>query len=377
MGMVKTQRGFSVIELLIALGLGLLVVAGVIQLFVGNSRTYDLVNAQSRLQENARFAFDFIGRSARSAGFFGCAPDQTKVAFNLTGAVGGVLNVIPEYNVTEPVDGWDSNGNGSYAPDNLTTLPRSSGGVNTMVHIDGNGIDRERLAPEADLLVLRAAEQPIARLAQTLQPTGNPIVATPGGQPQFKADDVLIVADCEQAALFLATETSYVGDETLILRTTSTSGNPFVNSPTITTPVGDVVPSSLSIVSRSYGSEATIARVRSDFFFVAESTDSPTFDDPDAQGQRINALWMKSGAEAPREMVQGIEDMQILYGVDTTNDGALNVNQYLEIDKVDNVREIVALRVTLRVTSVDSLAELGNERLQRTFTKTIFVRNMG
>ena len=49
----RTQGGFSIVELLIALGLGLLVVSGIVQLFVGNSRTYEIVNAQARLQENA------------------------------------------------------------------------------------------------------------------------------------------------------------------------------------------------------------------------------------------------------------------------------------------------------------------------------------
>ena len=73
---MKRQNGFSVLELLVALGLGLLVVAGIVQLFVGNSRTYEIVNAQARLQENARFAFEFISRPARMAGYSGCAPER-------------------------------------------------------------------------------------------------------------------------------------------------------------------------------------------------------------------------------------------------------------------------------------------------------------
>ena len=56
----RHNRGFSILELMIALLLGVVVVAGIVQLFVGNSRTYDLVNAQSRLQENARYGFEFL-----------------------------------------------------------------------------------------------------------------------------------------------------------------------------------------------------------------------------------------------------------------------------------------------------------------------------
>ena len=42
----QTQAGFSILELLISLLLGLVVIAGIVQLFVGNSRTYEIVTAQ-------------------------------------------------------------------------------------------------------------------------------------------------------------------------------------------------------------------------------------------------------------------------------------------------------------------------------------------
>ena len=54
-------RGFSLVELILALGLGVLVTAGIVQLFVGNNQTYNLLNGQSRLQESARYALDFVG----------------------------------------------------------------------------------------------------------------------------------------------------------------------------------------------------------------------------------------------------------------------------------------------------------------------------
>lgn len=188
----KSQGGFSVVELLIALGLGLLVVSGIVQLFVGNSRTYEIVNAQARLQENARFAFEFISRPARMAGFFGCAPEPQNTVGHL---IGNWAN-IPEYNITEGIDGWESNDDGSWSPDNLTSLPRSEGGVDTNVHIAGNGIDSDTLQDASDLLVFRMVRQPFGMLAATLQPDGDPVVSTPGGTPAFAANDVVVVADC-------------------------------------------------------------------------------------------------------------------------------------------------------------------------------------
>ena len=66
---VVAARGFSLIELMLALALGLVVVTGIVQLFIGNSQTYTVLNGQSRLQENARFGFEFITQAARSAGY--------------------------------------------------------------------------------------------------------------------------------------------------------------------------------------------------------------------------------------------------------------------------------------------------------------------
>lgn len=366
------NSGFSIVELLIALALGLLVVAGIVQLFVGNNRTYEVVNAQARLQENARFAFDFITRSARSAGYFGCAPETANVALNLVGN----WNLIPEYNMPEPVDGWESNGNGTFSPDDLTTMPRS-GAAEVNVHLTGNGIDRNELSDASDILVFRSIEKPAARLAQILQPDGIPIAYTPDGEPSFEVDDVVVLADCEQAAVFKVTDVATAGDETTLSRVVSGAAGPFENSATVTTSTGDVIASTLSILGRSYGASATIAPLETTFYFIARSTELARVAQAGTDGVAVNALWQKTGNNAPVELVQGIEDMQLLFGVDTTADEVLNVNQYLTIDNVEDVREIVVVQVTLIVSSVDALAETGNQKLQRTFTKTIHIRNMG
>ena len=362
------NSGFSIVELLIALALGLLVVAGIVQLFVGNNRTYEVVNAQ----ENARFAFDFITRSARSAGYYGCAPETANVALNLVGN----WNLIPEYNMPEPVDGWESNGNGTFSPDDLTTMPRS-GAAEVNIHLTGNGIDRNELSDASDILVFRSIEKPAARLAQILQPDGIPIAYTPDGEPSFEVDDVVVLADCEQAAVFKVTDVATAGDETTLSRVVSGAAGPFENSATVTTSTGDVIASTLSILGRSYGASATIAPLETTFYFIARSTELARVAQAGTDGVAVNALWQKTGNNAPVELVQGIEDMQLLFGVDTTADEVLNVNQYLTIDNVEDVREIVVVQVTLIVSSVDALAETGNQKLQRTFTKTIHIRNMG
>ena len=365
---VRSNSGFSVLELMIALLLGVVVVAGIVQLFVGNSRTYEIVNAQSRLQENARYAFEFISRAARSAGYFGCAPEDAKVAKHLAGN----WNLIPEYNMSEPVTGWDSNGDGTYSPNDLTTLPRSESGLNVNVQIAGNGIDRNELDEVSDLLVFRSVQRPVARLAQTLQPAGTPVVSTPGGVPSFAVNDVVVVADCKQAALFKVTGVTPGTNETTLQKNITATGNPFENTANITLDSGDIIPATMSVVGRSYGADATVGVFESTFFFVAESAVQNN------RGNPVNALWQKSGNDAPVELIQGVTNMQVLYGIDNTaTDDVANVNQYVPYDEVADPGAIVAVQVTLDVNSVDALAKNDNQPLTRTFTKTISVRNAG
>jgi type IV pilus assembly protein PilW len=365
---VNRQQGFSILELLIALTLGLVVVAGIVQLFTGNSRTYEIVNAQARLQENARYSFQFITRFARDAGYFGCAPEAELVVKGLNGN----WNAIPEYNMSEPIDGFEANGDGTYLPNNLLTLPRTEGGANTNVHVAGNGIDGGGLDPASDILIFRSLRKPVARLTNRLQPDGDPQVYTPGGSPQFAVDDVVVVSDCEQAALFRVTGLGVAGDVTTLAHATNAGGNPFDNGDTITTYAGDVLPATMSILGRSYGAAATVGVFETTIFFIAPSTQANN------AGENINALWQKSGSRAPVELVQGVENMQVLYGVDSTpNDGITNVNQYREIQDVADVNAIVVVQVSLDISSVDALVGTGGDRLRRTYTNTVSLRNAG
>ena len=67
------QQGLSLVEVMIAITLGSVLTVGIVQLFVANSETHRLMMGQSRMQESARFAFDFMGRSLQRAGYRGCS----------------------------------------------------------------------------------------------------------------------------------------------------------------------------------------------------------------------------------------------------------------------------------------------------------------
>ncbi|MFT3669122.1 MAG: prepilin-type N-terminal cleavage/methylation domain-containing protein [Pseudoxanthomonas sp.] len=65
---LAAQRGFTLIELMIALLLGLLVVAAASSLFLSNKRVYGATEAVGRIQENQRSAFEMLARDVREAG---------------------------------------------------------------------------------------------------------------------------------------------------------------------------------------------------------------------------------------------------------------------------------------------------------------------
>lgn len=72
----SVQRGLSLIELMIALLLSGLMIVGLVEIFSASRASYSLAQGAARVQESARFAFDFLQRDLRQAGQFGCTSDQ-------------------------------------------------------------------------------------------------------------------------------------------------------------------------------------------------------------------------------------------------------------------------------------------------------------
>ncbi|MGH8540913.1 MAG: prepilin-type N-terminal cleavage/methylation domain-containing protein [Stenotrophobium sp.] len=76
---IADEGGFTLVELMIALVLGLMIIAGVIGVFLSNKQTYSTNNALGQVQDNARVAFELMARDIRQAGLTGCG-DLNRVA---------------------------------------------------------------------------------------------------------------------------------------------------------------------------------------------------------------------------------------------------------------------------------------------------------
>jgi len=66
------QQGLTLIELMIAMLLGVFLIGGILQIFISTKQSYRMQENLSRLQENGRYAIDFIARDIRMAGYWGC-----------------------------------------------------------------------------------------------------------------------------------------------------------------------------------------------------------------------------------------------------------------------------------------------------------------
>jgi type IV pilus assembly protein PilW len=67
----RPAHGFSLAELMIALTIGLLIMAGLTTLFLTNSRAQGEIEKANRQVENGRFAIDTIVTDLRNAGYYG------------------------------------------------------------------------------------------------------------------------------------------------------------------------------------------------------------------------------------------------------------------------------------------------------------------
>lgn len=75
----RLAAGLSLIELMIAMVIGLVLLLGLVQVMSASRNAYQLSTGLARTQENARFAVDYVQRDLRMAGHLGCVNDQARM----------------------------------------------------------------------------------------------------------------------------------------------------------------------------------------------------------------------------------------------------------------------------------------------------------
>jgi len=360
---MKRAQGFSLIELMLALALGVVVTAGIVTLFVGNNQTYTLLNGQSRMQENARFAVDFISRSARAAGYLGCDPEAGKIYKTLNGA----WNQLFEFDITTPVQAFHGTASGNGVNDwtpALTTLPRTGSAVGYIV---ANGVDLATMQPLSDVLVLRHVQIPGARIAAIVQANANPTVEVPAGGLGFTDGNFVALNNCEQATVFrVATVAAPAGPiATLVLNAAPAVGLGLYQNLALQ----PLSPTGIPYGEANNAQGSSVGRVLTDIYYVAQGAGTNN------RNQIPWSLWRKTSEDAPVELIQGVENLRVRFGIDTTpNDNVDAATQYVTYNNV-GANVIRALRVSVTANSVDVVSDGAATPLSRTFSQTISFRN--
>lgn len=344
------QSGLTMIELMIAMVIGLFLTAAVLQVFVGSRVTYSTQAGLARMQESGRFAIEYLTRDVRQAGYQGCSVNNT-VANTLTDNGSGVYDFV-DFSI--PLEGLN-NVDGSQTYDSLNPIVGS------------------------DVIVLRYADDSNGCVIESHNPTSATLKCE--ANHTYQKGDVLMVSDCSHSAIFQQSNTNNNGTVATIVHNTgqSTPGN-------CTKGMGLPVDcSSTNGNPYTFPPGASVMRFQSYRFFIANNS----LGEPALYRQGIETATGSTLAfDNAIELVEGIEDMQILYGVDTGSDDV--PDKYVDgTEATGDFDDVVAVRISLLVQSNEEgvvqddqvLSYNGNNltftdgRLRKVFTTTIAVRN--
>ena len=67
----SAQRGFSLVEMMIAMTIGLMIAAGLVTIFANTSNTQQELRRTSQQIENGRYAMDVLSQDIQVTGYFG------------------------------------------------------------------------------------------------------------------------------------------------------------------------------------------------------------------------------------------------------------------------------------------------------------------
>lgn len=315
------NRGFSLIELMISMLLGLILIAGVGTLFAGSHRAYRSDEALARLQETVRVAFEFVSRDLRGAGYYGC--------FEGLQAPVNTLNQSSEYpyDYTQAVQGHEAQGSG-WSPE----LPDSLGTV----------------LAGTDVVTLRSASGAGTSLEKMPSDSAASMDTTDDNPGDLADGDIVVISDCQAATILQITE--FNDSEGTLVHNTGTAQTPGNASKEL---------------GHDYAPGSRILKISTTSYFIRNSS----------FGDNGPSLFRKVDDNAAEELVEGVEDMQVRYGEDTSGDGAADV--YRDASQVSAWSNVVSVRISLLVRS--ALDNVSPEPQRYTFdgsTRTASDRRM-
>jgi type IV pilus assembly protein PilW len=356
----RAHLGFTLIETLVAMTLGLIMLAGTLSVLFSSRITFMENERVAHLQESVRSGMEIILRDLRGGGYPGCAHALAPDDFATT--LANPTHLLR--NFAQPLTGFEATGKDSWSPE------------------IGSGLKDVRPQPlsGSDILAIRSVRSNARfyRTATDMSSGTDAVTVKKGSSEKPATGAYFFISDCTKSTVFAATAVGADGDSWVISHGSS------AGSPNAKDNIG------------SYTTGAVVAPVDTVVYYIAQSEDAP-------QGQVMPSLWRIVTSEpagdpkippgTPQEIVPGVEAMQIEYGVDTNGDRLVDEYRKAKDVGADDWRNVIVVKLALLVRSVEETGvepdgktytllddtKLGpfNDRRQRTIlTTTVTLRNV-
>lgn len=330
------QSGFSLVEVMIGSIIGLLILMGVVMVYLSGSRTAATTEALSRVQESGRFGMHFLARDIRNAGFKrACQNDVNILLDEANAAYSEDL-----FNLDDALLGWNDSA-GTFA-------------ANIADYVRG------------DVLLIKTASRVSDVSASGKTPANAAVINTNPQKSGIDAGTIMFVGDSESCDIFQKGNNANANG---LGRGAGAGGN----DPGNKNPGGNNF-------SKAYDDSMQIFLFDSTIYYIGAGLDG--------QPALKRVSFSTGTAGTPEELVNGIDDMQLLYGEDT--DGDQSVDNYVAAGAVTDWEDVVAIQVNLLASSLAAgvideaqalpapwagLADPGDGRLRRVFSSTVGIRN--
>lgn len=324
--------GFTLLELLIAMAMGIAVMSGVVSVLVVSKSNYITERELAALQENARFALKFLTEEIQMAGYNGCNSDALNIANSVNFAAD---------------DAWYLGGVGLVGYEEFANETDRAGFPDDY---------EDDASYYSDSIAIRRGEQSGLRIAPG-PPYHNPNSANIplNGAHDIKPGTIMVIssADCQQTGVFQMSGPTNTNDNaTNVVHNTGRGGNPSPGN--CTRNLGGNFTCATGTggsLGSTYPPGSSLMRMSSQAFYVGTSS----------VGSGIPALLRtslsldevnQSAVVGSEELVQGVELMQLSYGVDLVGDDGL-ADQYMDADNGSmNWDAVVSVRINLRMRSI-------------------------
>lgn len=366
----RNQAGLSLVELLVAMLVALIILIGVVQVFQGNFVTSRYQESLAIVQENGRFAINAISRDLRQAGYLGCTSFFRPLANHLNSS--DAVHTALEDHLRNGLEGWDFAGTAGYGLESTPEgFPFFIAGVDSDDTDGGSWTNGTFVDPEFSVSAINNSD--ILRIWGALGASADVETASNTAievddATGFNAGDLVVLNDCQGMDVVQVCAVS--GDE-LTLGSSCTPGND-----------ADALASAYE--------NAQVAVITGATYLVADTNGVPVL--------RRYTLTNQVQMGNPQDLVEGIENIQFLYGVDTSPEAddeagdPFTTEMYVPASAIDRWNKVTSVRIFLMAASLDDnvlpadVSEISyrfmgedydapDRRIRQVISRTINIRN--